>query len=153
MTADGDKPGADSASEDGVDKATFLELLDKRKPPVAEGIGFKVADRGDGEATITYEVKEEHKNRMDSLQGGLFCVVADAAMGMAFGTLLGPGEALTTLEMKMNFMKAVRGGTIRAEGKILRDGRRIGVAECKIFDDQDRLVAHGSCTMMRIKRG
>jgi len=43
---------------------------------------------------------------------GILCDIADAAMGMAFASTLGPNESFTTLEVKINFAlyRALGGG-------------------------------------------
>src|SRR3989442_11814651 len=50
----------------------------------------------------------QHFNPMGTLHGGILCDIADAAMGIAFASTLGPGESFTTVELKINFLHPVR---------------------------------------------
>ena len=64
------------------------------------------------------EATERHANPMGTVHGGILADIADAAMGMAF----------TILELKINFMKPVWTGKLRAEGRVLSGGRTVGFA-------------------------
>jgi len=64
------------------------------------------------------EATERHANPMGTVHGGILADISDAAMGMAF----------TTMELKINFMKPVWTGKLRAEGRVLSGGRTVGFA-------------------------
>ena len=51
------------------------------------------------------EAVEAHENPMGTVQGGIFCALADGAMGLAFFSTLEDGESFTTLELKMNYLR------------------------------------------------
>ncbi|HEY3064327.1 MAG TPA: PaaI family thioesterase [Methylomirabilota bacterium] len=61
------------------------------------------------------------------------------------------GETFTTLELKINFLKPVWKGKLRAEGRVIKGGRTVGLVECDITDDQQRLVARVSSTCMTLR--
>jgi uncharacterized protein (TIGR00369 family) len=88
---------------------------------------------------------------MGTLHGGLLCDIADAAMGMAYAATLGEGESFTTLELKINFLKPVRTGKLRAIGRVVKAGRTVGLVECDVVDDKDSLVARASCTCLTLR--
>ena len=100
---------------------------------------------------IEFEATERHANPMGTLHGGVFCDVADAAMGMAYASRLDEGETFTTLELKMSFIRPVWTGKLRAEGRVLDGGRTIGLVECHIRDARKRLVAHATSTCMTLR--
>jgi uncharacterized protein (TIGR00369 family) len=85
------------------------------------------------------------------LHGGVLCDIADAAMGMAYASELGRGESFTTLELKINFLKPVWRAHLRAEGKVVKRGRTVGMAECDVFDEKGSLVARASSTCMTLR--
>src|SRR2546426_6211511 len=99
------------------------------KPPVAELIGFSVEEIGDGRAVGSLQSGPQHANPMGTLHGGVLCDVADAAMGIAFASTLALGESFTTLELKINFLRPFRTGTLIATGHVVKTGRTIGLAE------------------------
>jgi uncharacterized protein (TIGR00369 family) len=78
--------------------------------------------------------------------------VADAAMGLAYAATLGEGESLTTVELKINFLRAVRAGVLTAEAKVVKAGNTLGFVACEIKDREGRLVAKASSTCMKLKK-
>jgi uncharacterized protein (TIGR00369 family) len=120
-------------------------------PPVAELIGIRLVSVAHGEAVFELEVRPEHANPMGTLQGGVICALADAAMGMAYATRLDDGETFTTLELKTNYLRQVVTGTLTATGRVLHGGRTIGLTDCDVVDEQGRLVAHATSTCMTLR--
>jgi len=119
--------------------------------PVATLIGFKLTAIASGEATITLATGPQHANPMGTLHGGILCDIADAAMGLAYASNLAEAETFTTLEMKINFLKPVWTATLTAEGKVLKQGRTIGLTECTIRDEKGSLIAHATSTCMTLR--
>ena len=100
---------------------------------------------------IELEAGERHHNPMGTVHGGVICDIADAAMGMAYASTLGEGETFTTVELKINFLKQVREGKLRAEGRVVNGGRTLGLVECDVTDEDGRLVARASSTCMTLR--
>jgi uncharacterized protein (TIGR00369 family) len=119
--------------------------------PVAQLVGFRLVLAEGGRAVAELEAGPQHANPMGTLHGGVLCDIADAAMGMALGSLLGAGETFTTLELKINFLRPVWNGRLRALGRVVRPGRVISLVECDVLDDQERLVARASSTCMTLR--
>jgi uncharacterized protein (TIGR00369 family) len=80
---------------------------------------------------------------MGTLHGGVLCDIADAAMAAAYRTTLRQGERFTTVELKINFLRPVWNAKLRAQARVVRAGKLVGLLECDIFDEQRRLVARG----------
>jgi len=135
----------------------MLDLIEKLArgeappPPVATLIGFSLASIEPGRAVIEFEATERHANPMGTLHGGILADIADAAMGMAYASGLDEGETFTTLELKINFVKPVWTGKLRAEGRVLSGGRTVGLVECHVRDAKDRLIAHATSTCMTLR--
>ena len=121
------------------------------RPPIAELIGFGVGQIGDGRAVGSLLTGPQHRNPMGTLHGGVLCDLADAAMGMAYASSLDEGETFTTLELKINFLKPVWTGRLVATGRLVKGGRTVGLTECDVVDDKDRLVARASSTCMTLR--
>src|SRR5574341_855484 len=120
-------------------------------PPVAQLIGFRVTSIEPGRATIEFKATERHANPMGTLHGGVLCDIADAAMGMAYASNLNEGETFTTLELKINFVKTIRTARLKATGRVLKQGKTVGLVECDVVDEKDQLVAHATCTQMTLR--
>jgi uncharacterized protein (TIGR00369 family) len=123
----------------------------KIPPPVAELIGIEVVSFGEGETTMKLEAEERHSNPMGTIHGGILCDLADAAMGMSFFSTLAEGETFTTLELKMNYVRPFWTGTLLAHGKVISRGKTVGLTECRVVDDKDRLIAHATSTVMALR--
>ena len=120
-------------------------------PPVSQLLGLRLLSFADGECVFEMEAKPEHGNPMGTLQGGIICALADAAMGIAYATTLGEGQTFTTLELKTNYLRQVVEGKLTATGRVLHAGRTIGLTTCDVVDEQGRLVAHATSTCMTLR--
>jgi uncharacterized protein (TIGR00369 family) len=121
-------------------------------PPIAQLIGFVLKHIEPGRAVFELEVTERHHNPMGTLHGGIYCDLADAAMGYAYAASLAEGESFTTVELKINFLRAVQKATLTAEAKVIKAGSTLGYVECEVKDQQGRLVAKAASTCLKIKR-
>jgi uncharacterized protein (TIGR00369 family) len=137
---------------------TMLEMAQKMlrgerpPPPVARLVGFTLKEIEPGRAVFEIQADQRHHNPMGTLHGGVYCDLADAAMGMAYAATLAEGESFTTVELKINFLRAVREATLTAEGKVVKAGATVGYVECEVKDGQGRLVAKAASTCMKLKR-
>ena len=120
-------------------------------PPAATLLGMRLASFAPGEARVELDASAAHGNPMGTVQGGILAAMADAAMGWAYMTTLGDGESYTTVEMKVNFLRAVRAGRISARARVKNAGRTLGLIECDVVDGSDKLVAHAVSTCMILR--
>jgi uncharacterized protein (TIGR00369 family) len=120
-------------------------------PPIATLIGFTIRAIEPGHAIMEMEAGPQHANPMGTLHGGVLCDLADAAMGMAYASALDEGETFTTLELKINFLKPVWTGRLVATGRVVKGGHTVGLVECDVHDDKDRLVARASSTCLTLR--
>jgi uncharacterized protein (TIGR00369 family) len=98
------------------------------------------------------EAGERHHNPMGTLHGGVYCDLADAAMGYAYAATLAEGETFTTVELKINFFRPVRKGRLTAEARVVRAGASLGYVECDVRDGEGRLLARASSTCMKLRQ-
>src|SRR5271154_5996025 len=95
-------------------------------PPIGRLLGFVLREIEPGRAVFEMEVDERHHNPMGTLHGGIYCDLADAAMGFAYAATLAEGETFTTVELKINFFRPVRQGRLTAEAKVVKAGSTLG---------------------------
>jgi len=119
---------------------------------IARLLGFVPKSIEPGHAIFEMEADERHHNPMGTLHGGIYCDLADAAMGYAYAATLGEGETFTTVELKINFLRAVRKATLTAEARGVKAGSTLGYVECDVKDQAGRLVARAASTCMRLNR-
>ena len=124
---------------------------DAPPPPVARLIGFDLISVKPGEAVIEFQATEAHANPMGTLHGGILCDIADAAMGIAYASNLAEDESFTTLELKINFLKPIWKARLRAVGRVVKQGRTVGLVECDIIDEKGSLVARATSTCLTLR--
>lgn len=120
-------------------------------PPVAQLIGMEMGIVHPGRVVIELEAGQRHTSPLGTVHGGILCAIADAAMGLAYATTLNAGETFATVELKVNFLRPVWQGRLRAEGKVVSSGRNLGLLECDITDQDQRLIARCLSTCMTLK--
>ncbi len=137
--------------------ATILKLARKMQrgeappPPIGRLLGFVLKVIEPGHAVFEMEAGERHHNPMGTLHGGVYCDLADAAMGYAYAATLAECESFTTVELKINFLRAVRQGKLTAEARVVKAGSALGYVECDVSDQDGRLVARASSTCMKLR--
>ncbi len=109
--------------------------------PFAEMLGLRPKSIGDGRARFELDVETRHLNPNGTVHGGVIYSVADTAMGAALFSRLEPGEQCATLEIKMNYLLPVTGGSIAADAAVVSRTKRVGVLEARVYGDGEALVA------------
>jgi uncharacterized protein (TIGR00369 family) len=136
--------------------ATMIERVEAMmrgeipKPAANRLIGFDIVRFEPGKAVFAMETGPQHANPMGTLHGGILCDLADAAMGVAYATDLQEGESFTTLELKINFLKPVWNARLRAEARVVKRGKTVGLVECDVTDESGSLVARASSTCLTL---
>ena len=133
------------------EKSATLHAALQTRPPVSELIGFEIAEASEGRVVVVLQAGTRHFNPMGTVHGGILCDIADAAMGMAFASTLGPDESFTTVELKINFFRPVWEAQLKAEGWVVRRGRNLGYVECEITDEGGQLVAKAASTCLALR--
>ena len=93
---------------------------------------------------------EQHYNPIGAVHGGIITTILDSVMGCAVHSTLPAGVGYTTLELKVNFVRAVthRVGPLRCEGKVVHGGRQVATADATLTDLNGKLYAHATSTCM-----
>jgi uncharacterized protein (TIGR00369 family) len=103
-----------------------------------------------GRVVFTLEPAEYHYNPIGSVHGGIISTICDSAMGCAVQSTLPAGTGYTTLELKVNFLRAVtlETGPMRCEGRVIHVGGRVATAEAYLTDGAGTRYAHATTTCM-----
>ncbi|MBL8236057.1 MAG: PaaI family thioesterase [Bryobacterales bacterium] len=125
----------------------YRERLQKTGPwGLAETLGMTIEHFEPGLARVSMVAAPRFHNPVGTVHGGVYCDLADMAMGVAFFSGLADDEAMTTLELKINFLRPVVSGPIVAEARVVAKGKTTGLVECDVRDGQNRLLARASST-------
>jgi len=125
-------------------------MIELPHAPLAELLGFELIDLGEGHASFRMDPGERHYNPLGTVHGGIAATLLDSAMGVAVHTTLNEGETYTTLELKVNYVRAITQATgpVVATGSVIHRGGRVATAEARLTDAGGRLLAHGTSTCL-----
>lgn len=119
-------------------------------PPICATVGFRFVEVGEGSAAMELEAGEHQYNPIGTVHGGVIVTVLDSVAGSALHSTLAAGVGYTTVSLNTSFLRAVRRdtGVLRAEGWLLRAGRRVALAEATLADSDGTLYAHATANCM-----
>ena len=130
----------------------FKGLLEGRfpAPPISKALGFRVSEVELGRVAFEYTPVFDHYNPLGTVHGGIAATLLDSVMGCSIHTTLKAGSGFTTLEIKVNYVRAMtdKTGPVKAEGKVINVGSRIATSEGRLYDGAGKLLAHGTTTCL-----
>ncbi len=100
--------------------------------PFGELIGLRIVEAGQGRCRSELDATARLHNPHRVVHGGVLFSLADTSMGAALYTVMEPAETCSTIEMKMNFIKAVPEGLLECDTVVVRRGRTTAVIESRI---------------------
>ncbi len=119
-------------------------------PSMARTLDFLVIEVEHGRAVFQGTPGPGHLNPMGGVHGGWYATLLDSALGCAVQTALPAGKAYTTLELKLNIVRALTPQVqrVRAEGRVIHVGGQTATADARLLGPDGRLYAHGSTTCL-----
>jgi uncharacterized protein (TIGR00369 family) len=134
----------------------FLEAIRDGRlppPPMAALIGAELVSVGDGEVTFRCRPDESTYNPIGVVHGGLLCTLLDTATGCAVQSLLPAGVGITSIEIKVSFIRPMRAdiGEIEVRGRALRIGGRIAFAEADARDSSGELLGQATSSLAIVR--
>ena len=127
-------------------------MIDGRfpRPPISKLLDFALIEADEGHVVFEATPGFDHYNPLGSVHGGYASTLLDSCMGCAVHTRMKPGQGYTTLELKVNFIRAMKAGTgpVRAIGDIIHVGGQTATAEGRLIDAEGKLLAHGTTTCL-----
>ena len=120
------------------------------RPPISETLDFMLISVADGEAVFQGRPQFKHYNPLGSVHGGWFATLLDSALGCSVHTTMPAGRGYTTLEFKVNLVRALTEQVplVRALGRVVHRGRQVTTAEAQLVGHDGRLYAHASTTCL-----
>ncbi len=120
--------------------------------PISELMSFWITEVGDGFAAFEGEPGARLLNPMGAVHGGWALTLIDSVGACAGHSLLPAGAGYTTLETKGNFARPITRdtGRVRAEARVVAQGRRIISSEARVTDRNGKVLAHGTSTIMTL---
>jgi uncharacterized protein (TIGR00369 family) len=149
LTIEWTSPGewaAQARGLSGLEHMAKVRSGELPEPPILRLIGFRHGLLEAGRIVFEFEPGEQHYNGVGVVHGGIASTLLDSAMGSAIYTQLPAGQAPSTLQLNINFLRPVTAGTglLTCEGKVVSIGRKTATAEGRLTDAKGRLYAHGT---------
>lgn len=135
------------------DYTTYLQKLAAGEPvnnPFLDFLGMRAEEIRKGYARFSMEIRPEFLQGAGIMQGGLSIAFSSETAAHAVMTTLAPGENLTTIELKNNFLSMASQGRLIAEATVFKRGRRLVIVDCTVRDDQGKDISRSSATIMVI---
>jgi uncharacterized protein (TIGR00369 family) len=150
-----DDPAVNAAH---VGRVGGLELLrsmiagELPPPPVMRLLGMSRLEAYEGRVVVEMPPQEFHYNPLGTVHGGMLATLLDTAAGCAVHSTLPAGVGYTSMDLSVKYLRpvTVESGTLRCTGSVLQRGRRTALAEARLTDGTDRLVAHATSTCLII---
>ncbi|MFY1670891.1 PaaI family thioesterase [Plantactinospora sp. WMMB334] len=123
--------------------ATGTEQCRFRYPTaISSTLGIRLVDVGLGSATVEIDADPAvHGNQQGTVHGGLIIELADAAIGTAHSTVVGPDETFTSIDLRAVFLRPVWQDTLRATARPAHAGRTITHYSCEVIRNDGKPVA------------
>jgi uncharacterized protein (TIGR00369 family) len=149
---------ATSAQVAGMTGKEILQAIIDRElpaPPIAQTLSFWLTEVGDGFAAFEGDPGAHLLNPMGGVHGGWALTLIDSAAGCAGQTLLPPGASYATVETKANFSRPITKdtGRVRAESRVVSQGRQVISAEARVLNAAGKVLAHGTSTLLVLANG
>ncbi|MFE9578381.1 PaaI family thioesterase [Nocardia sp. NPDC006044] len=148
-------------SETTIDltQLTGLELLrlgmtrQDRPPFIGDLLGLEADLLEQGKVVFSLRTRPDFANPLGTTHGGICATLLDSVMGCSVHSTLDAGVGYSTLELKVNYIRAVPtdGQKLTATGTTIHVGRTTATAEGRVVDEQGRLVAHGTTTCVILR--
>jgi len=129
-------------------KGMFWDVIAGRAPlpPVLGLLGWNAAHAEPGHVRAGFQGKEEFYNPVGLVQGGILAAMLDGVMGAAAVSLLAPDETITTLEMKISYMRSVQAAPLVGDGRVVHRGGSVIFMEGSLTAEDGSLVATATAT-------
>jgi acyl-CoA thioesterase len=123
-----------------VDSANAISLL--------KTLGIHLVEIGERHAVMQVVIDDRHRNYLGGVHGGVVATLVDTVSFFP-KPLLPSGQAATTVDLNVSYVRpAAVGDCLSARAELLHIGRRTASLAVRVADQQGRLVAHGTTTLL-----
>lgn len=137
-------------------KGPFWDAMAGRAPmpPAAELLGWELraVDPEAGTIEVGFTATDRFLNPAGAVQGGLLAAMLDDTLGPALVARLEPGEAATTVDLQVQYLRPARPGTLVGRGRVVREGRDIGFLAGELVDEATGAVVATATATVQIRR-
>ena len=137
-------PGKENSTSDYVEELKARE----KNEPIASFLKMRLVELSPGYARVTIKLMPEHQNFIGRVFGGIIMSLADQAFAYAGNSLVYPSAAC---QLNIHLIAAAEvGDELTAEGRVLRSGRRAGITEMTVTNQDGKLIAKATGTTIPV---
>jgi len=125
---------------------SIISLMNKS--PYFNLLSIVVKDLDIGCSLLEVDIENRHLNPFGGVHGGVYSSVIDTAAYWAAYCELDENAGLISLDLNVNFLAPVRSGKLIVKGQRIKTGKTLCIAEAAAFDQEDKIVAHGTSKIM-----
>lgn len=115
---------------------------------IARYFGMQLAFTETGNAVIDLPYNPNLTHARGGIHGGVYATLLDSAGALTAAVHHDSSCWLATSEMSVHFLLPAARTALRAIGTIIKHGRRQDVVEMKLYDENGKLVGHGTGTFI-----
>ena len=133
------------SEQENISSDNVAELRAEAKiEPIASFLNMQLLELQPGYAKVMLKVLPEHQNFNGVAFGGITMAVADQAFGYAVNSMRRPNVAS---QFNIHFIAPARAGDeLIAEGRVVKSGRRVSIAEMTVTNQEGKLIAKATGT-------
>lgn len=129
----------------------YVQLVNQlvNHSPYFELLSMKILDAGLGFSRLEITLAPKHLQPFGFVHGGVFSSIIDAAAFWAiFYEIEDQNASATSVDLKLNYLAPAVSGKLIAKGRRIKLGKTLGYAEATVTDENGKLLAHGTSTLM-----
>ncbi|MFC1930941.1 PaaI family thioesterase [Chloroflexota bacterium] len=120
------------------------------KEPIASFLNMRLLELSPGYARVSIKISHEYLNFNNFIFGGITMAVADQAFGYAVNSVKRPNVAS---QFNIHFIAAAKAGDeLIAEGRVMKSGQRVSIAEMTVTNQEGKLIAKATGTTIPVNR-
>ena len=134
----------------GLDYLQAIKRGEIPPPPITVLMNMTLDHVEKGRAVFGLDPDTSLYNPIGAVHGGAICTVLDSVAGCAVHSTLEQGWGYTSIEIKVNYLRGTTAdsGHLTATGIVRKGGSRVAFAEAELVDEQGRLIATASSTLL-----
>jgi uncharacterized protein (TIGR00369 family) len=146
-----DDPGALAEAGQTMSGRDFLDAILRGElphPPACQLVDLTFNRIDDGQVEMLLKPDEAQYNPIGSVHGGIIATALDSVVGCGVHSKLQVGQAHTTLEIKVNYLRGITREIGPMRARVMHFGRRTAMAEGSLSDVSGKLFAQASTTCL-----
>lgn len=131
----------------------FVETVIEKvnKSPFYQLTAMQIQKLGWGECRMHLAVLEKHHQPYGMAHGGILASLIDSAVYWAVFTRINDGYKMISIDLKLNYLAPASEGDLWVVGKCIKAGKTLCMGEALITGQNEKLICHGTSTMMVLK--